>query len=107
MNKQSDFTMITIVQTDRNTWNPGKRISYLWIPSSQTAFRPCGAQAAGQFAAIFVVTAAWHEAKHAAFPLVASTVLKVAIIEADNFIFIFFKKSVFYSDNFVSNFGNI
>ena len=54
--------------------------SNLWIPSSQKAFLPCGAQAAGQLAAIFAVTAAWHDAKHAALPLVASTPLKVALI---------------------------
>ena len=87
--------MVTFVQLDL-TLEIRDKSSYLWIPSSQTAFRPCGAQAAGQLAAIFVVTAAWHDDKQAAFPLVASTVLKVAIIEADNFIFIFFYKSQFF-----------
>ena len=82
--------MIMFFKSNSIIENPEKS-SYLWIPSSQTAFRPCGAQAAGQLAAIFVVTAAWHDVKHAAFPVVASTLLKVAIIEADNFIFYLFK----------------
>ena len=81
------------IRFDRKWTNQRPAKSHLWIPSSQTVLLPCGVQAAWQLAAIFVVTAAWHVDKQAAFPAVASTLLRVAIIEADNFIFLSFLKS--------------
>ena len=87
---QSDLTENGPIRFDQKWTNQNRAKSHLWIPSSQTVLLPCGVQAAWQLAAIFVVTAAWHVDKQAAFPAVASTLLKVAMIEAESFIFYLF-----------------